>query len=199
MTGRRGGWWGVGFVVTLFVGGAMVSLPTATQSGRQIQAFYAAHAGVVLVQQFLGLVTIGLFLTFAMALGARQRRLLLVGTVLVAITELATNIPPAILAVGNLGPDGAHALTVVEDLADGALFISIAVFSVAATIDQVGWVQAAGWMVAAISLVRVGMTPFGVRALDNLAPIAFLALVLILSVRLLMGRGTPSSTRTAER
>ncbi len=188
---------GVAFVVTLFVGAAMVSVPTATQGGRQIQAFYAAHATVILIQQVLGIVALGFLLAFAIALGARQRRVLLAGTVLLAVTELATNIPPAILSLTNLGPDGAHVLTELEDLADGALSISIAVFSVAATIDQVGWVRAAGWLVAALSLLRAVMTPFGVRALDVLAPIAFLALVLILSVRLLMGRSTRMSTGAA--
>jgi hypothetical protein len=199
MTGRRGGWWGVAFVVTLFVGGAMVSLPTATQGGRQIQAFYAAHATVILIQQVLGIVALGFLLAFAMALGARRRRWLLVGTVALAVTELATNIPPVILAMANLQPDGAHALTVVEDVADGALFVSIAVFSVAATMGQAAWVRAAGFVVAALALVHVVMTPLGVRALDVLAPTAFLALVLILSIRLLMGRSTPTSTGAAAR
>jgi len=196
-TSRRGGWWGIAFVVTLFVAGAMVSLPTARQTGRAIVAFYAAHAGVILVQQILGLVTLAFFLGFALALGARRRRWLLVGTVLLAISELVTNIVPVILALTTPEPDGAHAWTVVEDLADEALFISIAVFSVAATIDEFGWVRAAGLVVAAISLLRGVLTLFGVAALDVLAPIAFLILVLILSVRLLMARSKPMPTSTA--
>ena len=177
----------------------MVSLPTATRSGPQISAFYAAHATVILVQQVLGVLALGFFLAFATALGARRRRWLLIGTVLLAITELATNIPPAILALSNVGPDGAHALTVIEDLADGALFISIGVFSVAATADQVGWVRAAGLLVAALSVLRGVISPFGISALDFVAPTAFLALILVLSVRLLMGRNTPMSTRPAVR
>ncbi len=125
-TSRRGGWWGIAFVVTLFVSGAMVTLPTARQTGRAIAAFYAAHTGVILVQQVLGVVTLAFFLAFALALGARRRRWLLVGTVLVAISELVTNIVPVVLALTNPEPDGAHAWTVIEDLADEALFISIA-------------------------------------------------------------------------
>src|SRR2546425_4173725 len=197
VTSRRGAWWGVAFVATLAVGGAMVTLPTATQSGRTIKAFYAAHTGVILAQQVLGVVTLAFFLAFALALGARRRRWLLVGTVLLAIAELATNIPPSILALTNLGPDGAHVWTVVEDLADEALFISVAVFSVAATIDEVGWVRAAGLVVAAISLLRVVLTLFGVAALDAVAPIAFLIVILILSVRVLMGLSKPMPTSTA--
>src|SRR5439155_25004679 len=107
------------------------------------------------------------------------------------------NIVPVILAVTNLGPDGAHAWTVIEDLADEAVFISIAVFSVAAAIDEVRWVRAVGLLVAAIALLRVALTLFGVAALDALAPIAFLILVLILSVRMFMGRSTSMPTSTA--
>ena len=167
----------------------MVSLPTAAKSGREISAFYAAHAAVILVQQVLGVAALGFLIAFALALGARQRRALLIGTALLAITELATNIPPAVLALANPGPDSAHTLTVFEDVADMALSIAIGIFSVAVTVGEVGWVQAAGLLVAALSLVRVVMAPAGVRALDAAAPIAFLALVLILSVRLLLGRG----------
>lgn len=76
---------------------------------------------------------------------------------------------------------------------------AVGVFSVAATVDQVRWVQAAGLLVAALSFVRVLLTPVGVGALEILAPIAFLALVLILSVRLLIGRGTPMSTKAPVR
>src|SRR3989440_6371730 len=195
-TSRRGGWWGIAFVVTLFVSGAMVSLPTARQTGRVIAAFYAAHTGVILVQQVLGVVTLAFFLAFALALGARRRRWLLLGTGLLAISELVTNIVPVILALTNFGPDGAHTWTVIEDLADEALFISIAVFSVAATIDEVGWVRVAGLVVAAIALLRFALTLFGVAALDALAPIAFLILILIVSVRILRGR-KPAPTRTA--
>ncbi len=193
-TSRRGGWWGIAFVVTLFVSGAMVSLPTARQAGRAIAAFYAAHTGVILVQQVLGLVTLAFFLAFALALGARRRRWLLVATVLLATSELVTNVVPVILALTNLGPDGAHAWTVIEDLADEALFISIAIFSAAATVAEVGWVRAVGLVIAAISLLRVVLTFFGVAALDALAPIAFLVLIVILSVRILMGLSKPMPT-----
>ena len=197
--GRRGGWWGVAFVVTLTVGAGMVSVPTATQSGREISAFYAAHAAVILIQQLLGVVALGFLIAFAVALGARQRRWLMIGTVFLAISELATNIPPAVLALTNLGPDSAHALTVFEDLADMALSLSTAVFSVAATTGEVAWVRAAGLLVAALSVIRVVMTPFGIRAFDAVAPIAFLVLVLILSVRLLVGRSRPMPMGAAPR
>src|SRR2546421_7182232 len=188
---RRGGWWGVAFVVTLALSAAMVSLPTSAQSGAQIAGFYRAHAGVILVQQVLGVLSVVFFLIFAVALGAGRRRWLLVGTVLVAITELATNVLPVVLALSNPTPDGAYALTVAEDLADAGLFASVAVFSVAATIDQVAWVQVTGVVVAALSVIRAAATPFAITALDVVAPLAFLALILILSIRLLIGKPSP--------
>ena len=186
-TTRRGGWWGVAFVITLLVTAAMVSLPTSAKSGQQITGFYRAHAGLILVQQVLGVLTVVFFLAFARVLGAGRRRWLLVGTVMVAIAELATNIPPVILAVTQPAPDAAYALTVVEDFADAALGASIAVFSVAATINEVGWLRISGLVVAAVSVIRAGTAPSGITALEVLAPIAFLALILLLSIRLLIG------------
>src|SRR5437867_2935109 len=194
---RRGGWWGVAFIVTLAVSAGMVSLPTSTQSGALIAGFYRAHAAVILVQQVLGVLSLVFFLAFARALGAGRRRWLLVGTVLVAISELATNVLPVVLALSNPMPDGAYALTVAEDLADAALFASVAVFSVAATIDQVAWVQVTGLVVAALAVIRAAATPFAITALDLVAPLAFIALILILSVRLLIGKPSPRPTAAA--
>src|SRR2546430_1456918 len=68
MTSRRGGWWGIAFAVTLFVAGAMVSLPSARRTGRAIADFYAAHTGVILVQQVLRVVTLAFFLAFVLTL-----------------------------------------------------------------------------------------------------------------------------------
>src|SRR5438876_1105310 len=145
----------------------------------------------------LAVLSVAFFLAFARALGAGRRRWLLVGAILVALTELATNIPPMVLALTNPTPNEAFALTVVEDLVDAALFMSTAVFSVAATIDQVGWVQVAGLVVAALSVIRAAASPFAITALDQLAPLAFLALILMLSVRLLMGTVSPRPTGAA--
>ena len=50
LTGRKGAWWGVAFVILLFVSAAMVSLPTAAESGDRIAAFYNAHQQVIVWQ-----------------------------------------------------------------------------------------------------------------------------------------------------
>ena len=52
-------------------------------------------------------------------------------------------------------------------------------------------------MAATISLLRVVLTLFDVAALDALAPITFLILILILSVRIFMGLSKRMPTSTA--
>jgi len=42
-------------------------------------------------------------------------------------------------------------------------------------------------VVAAVSLIRAGTSPFGITAVEMLAPIAFLGLILLISIRLLIG------------
>src|SRR5438445_13335627 len=111
-TSRRGGLWGIAFVVTLFVAGAMVSLPSARRTGREIATFYAAHTGVILGQQVLGVGTLAFFLAFALALGARPRRWRLAGTALLAISQPATTIDQVIVPRAKPAPHAAHAWTV---------------------------------------------------------------------------------------
>lgn len=192
----RGGWWGVAFVAGLLVVGAMVSLPTAAQSGERIAAFYAAHRQVIIAQQVVSILVLAPFLGFAVALdrrarprrGGRTRWPFLAG-LLLAAAELATNLPPlALAALADPSPATAHALTLVEDLADAALFVSIAVFSLVATLAEQPWVRVAGLVVAALALVRAFASPLGMTALDAAAPLAFLLFVLVLSVRLLLDR-----------
>src|ERR1700730_16343975 len=69
---RRGGWWGIAFVLAIVVVVAGVSLPTAASSGEHIRAFYAAHAQLIIVQQILEILALVLFVGFVVAL---QRRL----------------------------------------------------------------------------------------------------------------------------
>ena len=52
-------------------------------------------------------------------------------------------------------------------------------------------------MVAALAVIRAAASPFAITALDLLAPLAFLALILMLSVRLLMGTVSPRPTGAA--
>ena len=54
-----------------------------------------------------------------------------------------------------------------------------------------------GLVVAALSVIRAAASPFAITALDVVAPLAFIALILILSVRLLIGKPSPRPTAAA--
>jgi hypothetical protein len=190
----RGGWWGIVFVVGLLVVSALADLPTAAQSGERIKAFYAAHWQVIIVQQVAGALLLLPFFGFASALDRRahaqhkeRRRWLIPAALLLAVAELATNLPPLVLALlADPAPATAHTLTLLADLADTALFVAIALFALVAGLTGPMWVRLTGLAVAVVALVRAFASPLGVTALDAIAPVAFLLFVLVLSVRLLV-------------
>jgi hypothetical protein len=188
-----GGWCGVVFACGLLVGAAMVSLPTATQNAEEINAFYAANRQIIVVQQIVGGLTLAPFLGLTLTLarharargGGGERPIVLAGLVL-AITEVATNIAPLLLAfASDPTPASAHSLTALEDLTDAALFASIAFFSFATALNNSSWVRIAGLIVAALTLLRAFASPLGVSALDAVAPITFVAYILVLSGHLI--------------
>ncbi len=190
--GRKGAWWGVAFVVLLFVSAAMVSLPTAAEPGNRIAAFYKAHQQVIVWQQIVGTLALLPFLAFAAALSrwarmdGRRNRWLMPAAGLVALATLATSLVPLAMALmPNLSPDLAHQLTVVEDLADSVLFASLAGFVLATSTGAPVWVRALAVLVAIASLARAALSPFGVTVLDIAAPLAVLGFIVLLSGRLL--------------
>ena len=190
--GRKGAWWGVAFVILLFVSAAMVSLPTAAYAGDRIAAFYAAHQMVIVSQQIVGTVALVPFLAFAAALssraqlGGQRNRWLMPVASLVALANIATNLVPLVIALmPSMSPDLAHQLTEVEDLADSVLFASLAGFVLAASTGAPFWVRGLAVLVATSGLARAVMSPLGVSALDVAAPLAVLAFVVLLSARLL--------------
>ncbi len=73
------------------------------------------------------------------------------------------------------------------DIADSALFLSVAFFVSAVTLTQTLWLRVASYVVAAACGLRAIGSPFGMTALDQVAPLLFVAFVLVLSVKLLVG------------
>ncbi len=198
----RGGWWGIAFAVGLLVVGGMVSLPTAALDGERIVAFYAAHRSLIVAQQVVSVLILVPWLWFATAFDRRAQdramgrpTWLIPAALLLIAAELATNAPPLLLAaMADPSPSTAHALTAVEDVADAVLFAAIAGFSLVAARAERSWVRLIGVVVGGLSLVRAVASPLGVTALDAAAPLAFLAFVLILSLRLLVDREAPEAT-----
>jgi hypothetical protein len=176
--------WGIIFVVLLFASATMVSVPTAADSGDRIAAFYREHGQFIAIQQVIGVAALAAFILFALSLPP-NRWLRLTLWVLVAL-ELVTNVVPLVILFAANSPDAAHTWTSVEDLADALFSIAVALFVAAATLAQPLWMRIIGWAVAALNVLRGVGDPFGYTALDAIAPLAFIAFVLVLSVKLLV-------------
>ncbi len=176
-------------MIGLLVSAAMVSLPTAAEPAEKIRSFYNAHGQIIVWQQVIGALSLVPFIAFALALNSRSpSRWLIPATLLLAAVQLVTNVVPLIIELtSDVTPESARSLTRVEDLADAALFVTVALFVVAATLREPSWVRALAIVVAVASLIRAIASPLGVTALDFAAPLAFVAFVLLLSVRMLAG------------
>jgi len=183
-TSRAAGGWGIVFVVLLLVSAAMVSVPTAADTGDQIVAFYRAHGQVIVIQQVAGILALGAFIAFGLSLP--PNRWLRPALWTFVVTEIATNLFPLIIVLTNPAAGTAHTLTFIEDLADAVFFLASALFVSMATLGQPVWLRIAAYAVAVLVAVRAVASPFSVTALDQVAPIAFVALVLVFSIKLLV-------------
>jgi hypothetical protein len=175
---RRGGWWGVAFVVLLFVSAAIASLPTSADSDTAITAFYRDHGAVIAIQQVLGAVALVPFVLFALSL--KPNRWLRPAAYLLVGIELVTNVIPLVVLVA---PGTARPLTFAEDVADAALFLAVALFAAAATLREPLWLRLVAYLVAVLCVIRALASPLHVDFLDQVAPLAFVAFVLLLSIR----------------
>ena len=191
-TSRAAGVWGLVFVVLLLVSAAMVSVPTASKSGEAIVAFYKAHETLIVLQQLVGVVALGAFVAFALSLP--PVRWLRPALWFFVTTELVTNLVPLVIVVSDPAADTAHTLTYVEDIADAVFAIAIAFFVAAATQAEPLWVRLAAYVVALANIARGIADPLGLTALDTVAPLAFVALIAILSVRHLIARPAVATT-----
>jgi len=184
-TRRAAGGWGIAFVVLLLVSSALASLPTAADSAAAIAAFYRDHASIVVVQQVVGVVALVPLVLFGISLP--PNRWLKPALFLLVGVELVTQIVPLLILAS---PGSAQALTSVEDLADAVLFVTVALFVLAATLGQPRWMRVGAYVVAAACLLRaVGVSVFALAA-----PLLFLALILIMCVWMLVkGRQIPAA------
>jgi hypothetical protein len=171
----------------------MVSLPTAAMSGLGIAAFYAAHGQVIVIQQVVGALALVAFVFFALSL--RPNRWLRPTLWAFVAIELITNVIPVVIVSAAGSPDAAHAWTVAADIADALFSIAIAAFVAAATLGEPLWVRILGYAVAALNVFRGVGEPFGFTAVDVIAPLAFVAFVLVFSLKLLIRPVTNESQR----
>ena len=177
-----GGACGIVFAVLLFASAALASLPTSADSDGTIRAFYRDNAAVVVVQQVIGAAALVPLAAFALSL--QPNRLLRPALLLLVGAELVTNVAPLLILAA---PDSARTLTRVEDLADAALFLTVALFVVAAAVSEPLWLRVVSYVVALVAALH----GLGVAYLGVAAPLMFIAFVLLLSVRNLVSSGPP--------
>jgi hypothetical protein len=187
---RRSGWSGLIFVVLLLLSAGMASVPGGSDSVATVRAFYVDHAPVVVVAQLIGLAAAAVFAVHTRALAGvlsprvstRLRR----AGFLVAASAGLTALPVLVLtAVVASAPDRATGgLAWASDLTDVVLFASVSLFAaVAARASGPSWVGALAATVALLTLARSVLLASGSTALGLVAPLAFIALVAVLSIR----------------
>ncbi|HEY3263474.1 MAG TPA: hypothetical protein VGJ95_24910 [Pseudonocardiaceae bacterium] len=202
MVQRRAGWWGIAFVVGVFIAAAVVSLPASSATPARIAAFYQQHAAAVIVTQLVGLAAAVAFVMFLRTVlageltGATGQRMLWATGGLVVVGQLLTAAPVLALALlRSAEPVTWTRLTELSELADDVLFVAIALFCA-----ELAWAATQLWLrifagaVAALALGRGVDTSFGASVLDPLAPSAFLLLMLVISIRVLARRPAPAGT-----
>jgi len=193
---RRDGWCGVAFVLGVFIAAATVSLPASSSPPANIASFYEQHATAVIVTQIIGLAAAAAFVMFLRTVlvgertGATGRRMLWVTGGLVVLGELLTAAPVLALALlRSAEPQTWTRLTELSELADDVLFIAIALFcAVLAWIASQLWLRIFAGAAAVLAVARGIDTSFGASILAVLAPLAFLLLMLVISIRVLAGR-----------
>jgi hypothetical protein len=187
---RRDGWWGISFVLLLFLSAGLVSLPASDDPARHIRDFYAAHRSIIVVAQALGVLAILPYMGFVLTLhrqaatSSRSRRpSLLPSGALVSLATLGTTVPVLALAlISHPSLSETRTLARATDITDAVLFAVIALFAVAVSREvQSPRLRLFGAAVAILTLARAIISPLGVSALDVIAPVVFLAYVLAIS------------------
>jgi hypothetical protein len=194
---RRGGGWGLAFVVLLLIGAGMASVPGGDDSVAQVRRFYDDHTGVVVVSQAVELIATVPLLLFLLGLArsplvrARSDAMITGGAVVLA--SVLTLVPPLLLVVrhGEGSAGELHALAVLSDLTDVLLFATIAAFAAVCGWRGRGpaWFRWLALMVGVASAARAVEILFGGALLEVLAPVGFIVMIVAFSVLLLRSDG----------
>lgn len=176
----------------------MASVPGGDASPTAVRDFYTGSTGVIVAAQLLGLLAAACLAVSARALSslapaARAAAVRWSGYAVSAAAVL-TAVPVLWLcAVAAGAPDGRlHSLAELSDLTDVLLFAAVAVFAVCVARRAARrWLQVTGWLVALVTAARAVLLLVGSSRLGLVAPMAFILLVLVLSVTNLARPGAP--------
>jgi quinol-cytochrome oxidoreductase complex cytochrome b subunit len=187
---RSGAVFGFAFLVVLFLSAAAISVPEPDASSREIIDFYAQHRGAVVVTQLFALCTVPLLVLFAVRLRDIDRPS---GTALFPVAAVG-GLPPLAALILTMIADPqhsntAHAINIASGIADDLLFLIIAGFAAIVSTRRAAyrpWLRGIAVVAVVICLVR-GVLGFAqVHGVSDIAaPLAFLALIAALSIRML--------------
>ena len=183
-SGRSTAFWGVAFVLLLLLSAGMVTVPGRDHEVSFVRDFYETNRTVIIIAQVIGLAAAAAFLPFA----ARLQRQDWVGRApwvfvcgaAVTASAVLTAVPPLVLAgvVAGAGSSTISALATVSDLVDVVLFaITAFATSVAMAVDTT-WMRGLAAIVALLTASRAVLLLPGSAALELVAPLAFIVLVL---------------------
>ena len=194
---RVAGVWGWTFTLLLLLSAGMTSVPGGSDADSAVRAFYTAHAGVVITAQVIGLAASAAFAMFALtvrkrdsALTERLERLEVAGLA-VAVASVLTVVPPLWLTVvaDSASSTAVHRLAVASDLVDVVLFLTIGAFGgVLAAAASAAWFRVLSALVSVLATARAVSLLLGSEWLELVAPLAFIALVVVTSMLLLLRR-----------
>jgi hypothetical protein len=192
MQGRAVAGWGIGFTVLLLVSAGMATVPGVDDALGAVRQFYAENSTVVVVSQLVGLAAAVVFAPFAVGsqrqLGRNEphsRSWLSSSGLSVSAAAALAAIPPLLLCfTADSGrADLVLGLAEASDLIDVVLFTVIAAFAAAVfACTSAAALRVLAAVVAVICVSRAILLLIGSDALELVAPVAFLVLVVSVSV-----------------
>lgn len=196
-TRRAAGGWGWAFTILLLLSAGMASVPGGSDTDSTIREFYTANAGVIIAAQVISLLASATFVLFTLTLRRRgsERRTglgrLEAAGLAVAAASVLTVVPPLWLTVvaDSASRSEVHRLAVASDLVDLVLFLTIGAFGgVLAATASATWFKALSALVAVVAVARAVELLLGSNSLELAAPLAFVALVVLVSTLVLLRR-----------
>jgi hypothetical protein len=196
-TSKAAGGWGWAFTVLLLLSAGMASVPGGSDADSTVRDFYTANASVIIAAQVISLGASATFVLFTLTLRQRgpERRTglgrLEVAGLAVAVASALTVVPPLWLTVvaDSASSREVHRLALASDLVDVLLFLAIGAFcGVLAAAASPLWFKALAAIVAVLAVVRAVDSLLGSELLELAAPLAFVALVVLASTLVLLGR-----------
>ncbi len=183
-----------GFVVLLLATELVLTLPDETDSAASVARFYAAHRGVIIALQVLGIVAAALLGGYAWRLRSVDRVVAAAGMIMAGCGLVPSVITLVIAIVADPDdPLSAGRWNVLEPRGDDLLFVGIVIFAAAVLLRFGRRLPALGSLAALVALSCLARLVLEIAGrsrgpLDAIGPLSFLLLIAVLAV--LSFRGT---------